>query len=457
MTPQPKLTPDEVASRIRRKLHPGGADPGSISPEDASEELTRLRAQLRMLREDCRKVGELPPRPPTWRGSVGAFLVSIVHRALFWYTPTVQYAFSGVSESLEQAVSVLLARIQAAETRLAADAKERDARLRRDFEDRFNQLSAHLENTDTNLQAVRREYLGLSLRVAKLLEEGRAGFNLQPGLQSPQAGSSPPEAAATDLDPLYISFEDRFRGTRREIQEGVRMYLPFVREACQEVVPPVTSEDLRPAPPVTVEAARQAMDEPKPVPGPAPGPILDIGCGRGEWLELLRDEGFRARGVDVNGSMIEECRRHSLEGVPLDAVQADALEYLARLPDNSLAAVTGFHIVEHLPFEKLVRLLDEVTRVLRPGGVAIFETPNPDNLLVGSRNFYFDPTHRNPIPSPTLRFLVESRGLSRVEVLPLHPCDPVNLVPNQDGNILTQKFNEFFYGPQDYAVIGRKV
>ncbi|MEO7651182.1 MAG: SAM-dependent methyltransferase, partial [Bryobacteraceae bacterium] len=113
-------------------------------------------------------------------------------------------------------------------------------------------------------------------------------------------------------------------------------------------------------------------------------------------------------------------------------------------------------VVEHLPFPVLIRFLDEVNRVLSPGGMAIFETPNPDNVLVGSRNFYYDPTHHNPLPSDTLRFLTEARGLCRVEVLPLHPVEASNRVPEREGDLLAIKFNAAFYGPQDYAVIGRK-
>jgi hypothetical protein len=98
--------------------------------------------------------------------------------------------------------------------------------------------------------------------------------------------------------------------------------------------------------------------------------------------------------------------------------------------------------------------LDETVRVLKPGGIAIFETPNPQNVLVGSCNFYMDPTHRNPLPSPMLRFLAEARGLCRVSVLDLHPYPEAF---HLDGSELATRFNQYFYGPQDYAVIGWKV
>jgi SAM-dependent methyltransferase len=104
----------------------------------------------------------------------------------------------------------------------------------------------------------------------------------------------------------------------------------------------------------------------------------------------------------------------------------------------------------------LVKLLDETVRVLKPGGVAIFETPNPENVLVGSHNFYLDPTHRNPLPSATVKFIAEARGLCRIEIMNLHPYPESYRVEDAGLNI-AKRFNEYFYGPQDYAVVGWKV
>ena len=99
--------------------------------------------------------------------------------------------------------------------------------------------------------------------------------------------------------------------------------------------------------------------------------------------------------------------------------------------------------------------MDESLRVLKPGGIVIFETPNPENLFVGACNFYMDPTHRNPLPPQMMRFLVESRGFCRVEI---HPLNPYRKEYRLEDNVaeISQKFNDFFYGPQDYAVIGVK-
>jgi len=219
-------------------------------------------------------------------------------------------------------------------------------------------------------------------------------------------------------DALYCSCEDHFRGTEEEITERLRVYLAYLRQANI---------------------------------GSPNAPILDLGCGRGEWLELLRTEGLHARGVDANRVMAALGRSRGLE-----VVESDLLIFLRSLPDSSLGAVTAFHVLEHLPWQALVDVLDETLRVLQPGGLAIFETPNPLNVLVSSHSFYQDPTHRNPLPSSLVRFLAQARGLSEVEVLFLNPV-PDSAKVSDAGPELVERFNHYFYAPQDYALVARKI
>jgi len=218
------------------------------------------------------------------------------------------------------------------------------------------------------------------------------------------------------LDAFYVAFEDRFRGSREEIIGRLIVYLPLIQKAKV---------------------------------GTQSSPILDVGCGRGEWLELLRQAGYTAHGLDMNRVMIEQCRVRGLE-----VAEGDVISYLQSLPDASLGAVTGFHIIEHLPFSVLIKLLNETLRVLKPGGLAIFETPNPQNMLVGSNNFYMDPTHLNPLPNLLTKFLFENTGFQPVEVMNLHPYPESFKV---SGSEIAERFNDYFYGPQDYAVFGYKI
>ncbi len=221
------------------------------------------------------------------------------------------------------------------------------------------------------------------------------------------------------LDPLYLAFENRFRGTREEIRERLLEYIPLMREAGAG-----TDDRL----------------------------ILDIGCGRGEWLELMQDEGLAAKGLDLNSVLVEQCRQ---KGFEVD--ENDALAYMRSLPDNSLGAITSFHLIEHLDFDTRVALFDESVRVLKKGGLALFETPNPRNLLVGACNFWADPTHLRPLYPETHQFLMEYRGFSRVELLYLHPHEGEQCLPAEEAPQLAARLNEVLSCARDYAIVGYKI
>jgi O-antigen chain-terminating methyltransferase len=163
---------------------------------------------------------------------------------------------------------------------------------------------------------------------------------------------------------------------------------------------------------------------------------------------LLRDRGLAARGVDSNPTFAAQSRALGLE-----VVEGDAIEYLTAAPGDSVGAVTAFHIVEHLEINALLALVREAYRVVRPGGIVVFETPNPENLVVGSCSFYHDPTHRRPIPPPTLSFYLRHAGFSNVTVTSLAP---LNLVLGPVDEALKPIVDRFNMG-QDYAAIGYKL
>jgi SAM-dependent methyltransferase len=182
-------------------------------------------------------------------------------------------------------------------------------------------------------------------------------------------------------DDFYRAFEERYRGSRELIKSRQRVYLPFVE--------PLLS---------FYEGAK----------------AIDLGCGRGEWLELLKEAGFDAHGVDLDDGMLEACRELGLNVATKDVISA-----LKELPDESQIIVSGFHIAEHIHFSDLQLLVQDALRVLKPGGLLILETPNPENITVGTVNFYLDPTHQRPIPPQLLYFLPEYYGFFRVKLMRL--------------------------------------
>ena len=257
------------------------------------------------------------------------------------------------------------------------------------------------------------EILDQQRRLTLLLEEAKKRF---PKPIGPKQIKNILKEEDHLLDAMYVAFEDRFRGTREDIKERSKVYLPYVKQA-------------------EIETRRF--------------PILDLGCGRGEWLELLKENGYIAKGVDFNRVMVRQCQEFGL-----DVTESDMIEYLRNQQPNSFGALTGFHILEHLPFKTVISLFDEALRVLKSGGMVIFETPNPENLIVAACNFYFDPTHRNPLPPRLLDFLIESRGFGKTEIIRLHPHSffKEEIQVSQEIRELISLFNR----EQDYAVISYK-
>ena len=215
------------------------------------------------------------------------------------------------------------------------------------------------------------------------------------------------------LDSFYIAFEDRFRGNREEIKKRVEVYLQYIEKLS-------TIKD-------NIE-------------------ILDVGCGRGEWLELLKDNGYnKAKGLDLNRIMVQ----HSQE-LGLNVIESDVIDYLKKQDNDSLSVITGFHIIEHLPFATLLELLQESYRVLKKGGLIIFETPNPENIFVGACDFYTDATHLNPIPPQASEFLVQYSGFHSTEIKRVNYNSSIEPLENKH-------LNHYIRTSRDYSIIAYKV
>jgi SAM-dependent methyltransferase len=276
------------------------------------------------------------------------------------------------------------------------------------------ELQGALAGVDARTRDIKLNLLDQERRLALLLEEARK--RLPEPISSDQIEAMLVEENHV-MDAMYAEFEDIFRGTRADISKRQAIYIPLVREAGA---------------------------------GQISSPVVDLGCGRGEWLELLREAGLRAQGVDTNRIFLERCRALSLE-----VIESDAVAFLRNAKRNSLGAITSFHLIEHLPHKILIAMLDAALQALRPGGVVILETPNPRNLQVASCNFYMDPTHRHPLPPDLMQYVMEARGFVNVSIRELHPYSEDNLVT--DGSVTINKvLNRFLFSSQDYAVIGKK-
>jgi O-antigen chain-terminating methyltransferase len=182
-------------------------------------------------------------------------------------------------------------------------------------------------------------------------------------------------------DDFYRALEERFRGSRDVIKARQRVYMPIVE-------------------------ALNARTGKK---------VLDVGCGRAEWLELLTEHGIVAEGLDLNEEFVAGAR-----AAGLSAIKADALEFLKAQPAGAYGLVSAFHVVEHLGFDNLLAFLKEAYRVVDEQGAVLLETPNPANLVVGACNFYIDPTHERPIPSVLLSFAAEYSGFESVAIVPVN-------------------------------------
>lgn len=297
------------------------------------------------------------------------------------------------------------------------------------FGDKFERVQSGLDLIDGHAGELRENLSLLEFEISSLtdeLERTRAELNntdqrlrsLETRFNAREAYDHPLHANA--LDEMYVQFEEAFRGSRDLIRSRASHYLELIR-------------------------AVGAGDE--------QAPVVDVGCGRGDWLDLLRENGLRGVGIDSNQSFLQLNRERGHE-----VIEADALQGLRDMAADSAGAITGMHIAEHLPFEVLVAMVDECRRVLRPGGVLILETPNPENLMVASHYFYLDPTHRNPLPPDALRWIVEARQFNNVRIERLSEHRELHAPPLLDesapdaGSINTVL--QLFHNAPDYAIVG---
>jgi 2-polyprenyl-3-methyl-5-hydroxy-6-metoxy-1,4-benzoquinol methylase/prefoldin subunit 5 len=284
-------------------------------------------------------------------------------------------------------------------------------------------LAAQHDELRAALGVVQQAAHTLKREIATLSSENPKSHDASPESRIPNPGLN---SQFDDLDShKYVGFEDQFRGSPDEIRRRVQQYLPIFDKASD---------------------------------------VLDVGCGRGEFLELLHNHGVRARGIDINPAMVDVSR-----GKGLQAETSDALAYLRGLPDSSLGGLFAAQVVEHLEPRYLMRLLDAAFDKLRPGAPIVLETINPACWFAFFESYIRDLTHVRPVHPDTLKYLLIATGFQRVDIAyraPYPETDKLQPLPRGSGaptslddmietlNANVEKINRLLFTYLDYAAIG---
>jgi SAM-dependent methyltransferase len=301
-----------------------------------------------------------------------------------------------------------------------ADADRQLGAARDDLDRRLGAYSRSMDAAKERGRALQERVSAAERKLRRLLTAGAEGT--APGvpvwpLPLSERVDHDRSAMAVEFD--YAGFEERFRGSEEEVREHQRAYLDCFQD-------------------------RQ--------------PVIDLGCGRGEFLQLMREAGVSARGVDVDTDMVLLCREKGF-----DVTAADAEAFLTTLPDDSVGGIFAAQIIEHLAPERVIGLVQLCQRKLSPGGVLVMETPNPTCLTVFADSFYKDPSHTRPLHPDMMQFLFETTGFEDVELRFSAPVSAGARVPPLDTpaanreqfNEGLERLNRLLYGFQDYAIIGR--
>ena len=390
--PEENLTAQEsefeaILVRLRDEVDQGDGDLGG---EDGVDRYMRRRREA----EGLWAVSAERPflsRPGRWgrlRGSLLTPAKGVLRKLMRWYV---------------EPLAVDQRRFNSAALKLADTLSERGDEHFSVLEQQLNRLEEELRRLEEELRQKTELTVELDERLTRL--ERRKRTAVAPVASAP--ASTPGQSAFPD----YFAYESRMRGSTESVRERQRPYVQDFREAA---------------------------------------PVLDLGCGRGEFLGLLREAGLDARGVDLDADMVAFAR-----GEGLDVEQTGAVEYLESIEDASLGGIFAAQVVEHLPPPVLVRLLELAAAKLRPGGLLVAETINPLSPLA-LRNYFADLTHAQPLVPETLELLARQSGFDSVAVRFANepeqkleePADPT-IAAN------VHRLNELLFAPLDYAILAR--
>ena len=285
--------------------------------------------------------------------------------------------------------------------------------------DHVEALDGRLERLEHQVAAERGEARALRARQDIVRKEARALVGGK-GLKRHLARTADELDASDEL--LAEDLADAVRGSRSDVKAEVQPFLDDVAAAAKH------------------------------------GVVVDLGIGRGEWLELLAEQGIEASGVDTSERAVKAARRRGLE-----VRHRAAVDHLAKLDADSVAAITAFHLVDRLTTPALLELLDRALVALRPGGLLVVSASNPTALDVGAAEIWLDPARRRPVHPELLELVVLARGFAEAEVRWLRPvpdrhirAEDLSAVESDRAEMLAEQLNQALAGPRAYAVLARK-
>lgn len=400
--------------------------PRPLPPPD-QHQVERLNSLYELSARDPRDLG--------WRGRIVSRVRALLARILFrqqeFNAALVDHLNrnANVAVDAHRASIAMIEWMESTTSGLADDVRRyREAVLARErrSESAVAGLAASHDELRTALAVLQQATQNLKRELGRGGDAGAAAAGAGTGAGDSGPRFAPQPAASLDSH-KYVAFEDRFRGSQDEIRQRVGEYLPIFQGASD---------------------------------------VLDIGCGRGEFLALLRAHGISARGVDINDAMVGVCREQGL-----DAEVVDALEYLRAQPDGSLGGLFAAQVIEHLEPRYLTALLDAAFEKLRPGSPIVLETINPGCWFAFFESYLRDPTHVRPVHPETLKYLLIACGFQKVEIRYRAPYPdneklqplPVSAALAPSGrdwvdtiNANVEKINRLLFTWLDYAAVARR-
>ena len=432
----------EIRQRVRAR-HPNGTVSGDIALPD----LTPLLRARDAAEAKVASIGSVNPRAPGLLNSAVQRVKRLVARALDWHVREQVEFNRGVMECVQatiealtecnralaslgelrdihthwmewrtgweqkltateiqflRSVSELQASFQHRVTLMDANYREHVKAQHADFEGALDRATAEIQKRLwADLLKIRADYEAIIHTELRLLRQRASMAHTVERVVE----AAPLEFTSID----WLRFAERFRGSEASIRERQRIYVSRFREH---------------------------------------SPVLDLGCGRGEMLEVFREADIRANGIDLNDDSIALCRTKGL-----DAEKADLFAYLNSVSDSSLRGVVCCQVAEHLPPGRLPEMMRALHGKMRVGGLIAMETPNPECLAIFATHFYLDPTHRHPIPPALMSFYLEEAGFGRVEIERLFPA--VDAIPSLAE--LPVDFRKDFFGGLDYVAFAVKL